>query len=130
MQTIRHLWIWGLSHWKSWGIAGVFATASAALTWAIATRKEWNEARKAKSNKTIDVRVMEALEDRSLWTGPRPMTGGGDMAVRADELAAALSLKKEAIWECLERLEAHGRVVNIGGHLADPTPRWHSSRRF
>ena len=58
------------------------------------------------------------------------MTGGGDVAVRADELADALSVKKEAIIECLERLEAHGRVVNIGGHLADPTPRWHSSRRF
>lgn len=80
--------------------------------------------------RTTESRVMEALESPTIWTGPRPMTGGGDAAVRADELAGYLRLSKEEVNETLARLEQNGRVANIGGHLADPTPRWHTTRRF
>lgn len=78
----------------------------------------------------IDEWVMKALEDNTLWKGQRPMTGSGDMAVRADELAEYFGLDSDDVNESLERLEQKGRVENIGGHLSDPTPRWHTTRRF
>jgi hypothetical protein len=77
-----------------------------------------------------DTRVMEALENRSIWDGSRPMTGGGDVAVKADELAVFLALPDDAVHASLDRLEAKGRVVNAGGNLSDPRSRWHTTRRF
>jgi hypothetical protein len=81
------------------------------------------------TDRSIDSNVMRALEDNSLWSGPRPQTGGGDIAVRADELAKVLDLPIGVVRDSLERLEAFGRISNIGGHLSDPTPRWHTLRR-
>jgi hypothetical protein len=77
-----------------------------------------------------DTRVMKALEDRTLWKGSRPMSGGGDMVVGADELAEYLGLHLDDVNEVLERLEQKGRVINAGGNLSDPTPRWFTARRF
>jgi predicted Rossmann fold nucleotide-binding protein DprA/Smf involved in DNA uptake len=81
------------------------------------------------TDRSIDSSVMQALEDNSLWSGPRPQTGSGDVAVRVDELATALKLPIGKVHDSLERLESVGRVCNIGGHMADPTPRWHTLRR-
>jgi hypothetical protein len=78
---------------------------------------------------SIDSNVMRALEDHSLWSGARPQTAIGDVAVRADELANKLELPIGVIHDSLERLESRGRISNIGGHLSDPTPRWHTLRR-
>lgn len=74
--------------------------------------------------------VMKALEDKTLWKGQRPEIGSGDAAVRADELAEYLTMHVDDVNEALERLEQKGRVANMGGHLSDPTPRWHTTRRF
>jgi hypothetical protein len=81
------------------------------------------------TDKSIDSTVMRALEDHSLWSGPRPQTGSGDVAVRADELAEVLDLPIGTVRDSLERLESTGRICNIGGHLSDPSPRWHTLRR-
>jgi hypothetical protein len=130
MGIVGSLWHWCIDHWKSWGITGIAVGIGGGITWLLGTRKQLKETWGAKSEKAIDSRVMKALEDTALWPGPRPMTGGGDVAVRADELARALSFKDETIFDSLERLEARGRVVNIGGSLADSTSRWHTTRRF
>jgi hypothetical protein len=134
---MESVWQWLGAHWKSYGVAGIVAGFAAVFTWLLGTRKALREARKEiadtkreASEKSVDSNVMAALEDRSQWTIRRPMTGSGDVAVRADELAALLSLDRDSINDALERLEARRRVVNIGGNLADPTPRWHTTRRL
>jgi hypothetical protein len=98
--------------------------------WLYPSRKEWKEERRAKHEKEFDQRLMEAIESPELWNGPRPMTGSGDVAVRADELAKYLGADMEKTRESLERLENCNRLQNIGGHMADPTPRWHTTRRL
>lgn len=90
---------------------------------------KWTESRKAKAEKTVDSRVIRALEDRSLWTGIRGMTGGGDPIVQSRELAEKLTLDYGVVIESLERLETKGRVRNAGGTLDDPAPYWHVLRR-
>ena len=130
MEAVRDFLQSVVDHWKRWGLTGLITAAASAITWAVARRKDWAEAKSEKLNKDIDARVMAALEDRNLWTGPRPMTGVGDLAVRADELAQALALEYEDVVHSLERLVVRERIANAGGQLSDPTPRWHSTRRF
>lgn len=77
----------------------------------------------------IDGRVLEALGDRALWTGARPMTGAGEPAVRSSEIAQLLSLDTETIADSLERLESKGRVKNAGGTMDNPAPYWFIVRR-
>jgi predicted Rossmann fold nucleotide-binding protein DprA/Smf involved in DNA uptake len=90
--------------------------------------KDRRERDQAEADKRNDRLVIQALEDRAQWTGPRPMTTNGDLCVRADELADALSIDVEAIFDSLKRLEARGRVMDVGGHLADSTSRWSTTR--
>jgi hypothetical protein len=130
MAKVLHVLHWLAMVWKSWGATALIAGTASSVTWALSMRKQLNDSKRAKHEKSVDSRVMNALETPELWKGPRPMTGAGDRAVRRDELADELSLDEETITESLERLEARRRIVNVGGHLADPTPRWHTSRRF
>jgi len=107
------------------GIGAVVGSAATEMfRWFYPSHKDWRAVRQAKAEKAIDKLVMQALEDRSLWKGPRPMTGGGDYAVRAEELAEVLTITEEDSADCLERLENRGRVRNAGGG------QWHSTRRF
>ena len=45
-------------------------------TWLYARRKQWNESRRIKAERNVDLRVLESLQNSDLW-GPRPMTGSG-----------------------------------------------------
>src|ERR1017187_5634303 len=120
--------------WHSLGFGGIGLMIGASIgpvfRWFYPDRKAWTAERQAKLEKEIDRRVMQALENRELWKGPRPTTGSGDKAVRADELAEALSLKDEEVSDSLERLESRGRIDNARGNFMDPTPRWRSTRRL
>jgi hypothetical protein len=129
MRRLEHLLRWCIEHWKNWGVTTLIASAAVAGTWILARRREWTEARKVKAQKTVDSRVIRALEDRGLWTGIRGITGGGDPLVRSRELAEKLSLDCEVVIESLDRLETRGRVRNAGGTLDDPAPHWHVLRR-
>lgn len=104
------------------------ATASAALIelQLTAARREIAEGEAARK---ADSDVLEALSDPNLWTGPLPITGSGDVGVRADELAEHLSRDLYEIDLSLERLEDRGRVRDAGGNLADSTSRWTIVRR-
>ena len=120
---------------NGWFVSGgigfsVGAIVGATFKWFYPSRKEWKEERRLNFEKEFDRRLMEAIENRDLWKGPRPMTGGGDRAVRGDELAEHLEEDIEETRASLERLENSRRLENIGGHLADPTPRWHTTRRL
>jgi hypothetical protein len=107
---------------------GIGAVIGSALTevfrWFYPNHKDWKAERQAKTEKEIDRRVMRALEDRSLWKGSRPQTGGGDYAVRVEELASALSLSDEDVSDSLERLGNRERARYAGGG------HWHSTRRL
>ncbi len=81
------------------------------------------------SSADIDRRVLEALGNRALWNGARPMTGAGEPAVRSSEIAQLLSLDTETIADSLERLESRGRAKNASGTLDNPAPYWFIIRR-
>ena len=128
MGRLEHLLRWCIEHWKNWGVTTLIASAAVAGTWILARRRESTQARKVKAQKTVDSRVIRALEDRGLWTGIRGITGGGDPLVRSRELAEKLSLDCEVVMESLDGLETRGRVRNAGGTLDDPAPYWHVLR--
>jgi hypothetical protein len=91
----------------SWLLPGgigavVGGTAVRIFQWLYPSRKEWKEEIRAKSQKEFDQRLMEAIESPELWKGPRPMTGSGDAAVRAGELAEYLDADIEKTRESLE----------------------------
>lgn len=120
---------WGVERWQSWGIPTVVAGIAASVTWFLARRTEWKEARRAKADSAVDFQVFRALQNRDLWGASRPMTGAGDRLVRSVELAEALSLDCDVVADSLERLEAKGRVKNEGGTLDNPAPYWFALHR-
>jgi hypothetical protein len=122
---------WLNNYWKYVSLPAIAAVAWGAFRWWYPTRKDFDEAKQKKQQQrsaddsaVIDRRVLEALGNSALWDIARPMTGGGIRAVKARELAERLSLDVEVVQDSLERLEAHGRVSNQGGVLADPSPYW------
>jgi len=125
MSHIHTIWQWLTIHWKDWGVTGFIAGAASTLTWFLSTRKEWKASSQAKKERALDLRILNALGNRSLWTGPRPFTGGGDVAVRSAELSEFLDIDQEAVIDGLSRLEARGRAKNSGGTLDNPAPYWH-----
>ena len=72
----------------------------------------------------IDAKVLETVANRSLWTTPRPFTGGGELAVRAGEIAEVLSLSPDVVADSFERMETEGKVRQQGGTLSNPAPYW------
>jgi hypothetical protein len=121
---------WCVVHWgRIAAVIAILGGIGGFITWVRPLLKEFLQWRREKNHKKVDSRVMWALESRSFWTGPRPRTGAGDAALRADELAGVLSLSVDTVNNGLERLEVAGRVRNAGGNLSDPTPRWHTLRR-
>jgi hypothetical protein len=130
MQRFGNFFRWFTDHWMRWGIPTIVASAPTAGTWILARRREWKEARRAKTDRAVDSRVLGALQDRNLWRPPRPWTGAGDMLVRSAEIAEALSLDCDIVIDSLERLEARGRVRNAGGTLDNPAPYWHVVHRY
>ena len=85
---------------------------------------------RSRRSKRVDAKVFEALGNQALWTTPRPMTGGGERAVRAGEIADVVSLPPEVVADSLERLEAAGRVRQHGGTLGNRAPYWTVVRRW
>jgi hypothetical protein len=116
-------------HWKSLGITSIVAAAASTITWILARRKEWVAARKEKTERKIDAQILQSLQNRDLWKGPRPVTGSGDFAVRTAELADALKLENDTVADSLERLKWRGKVRNAGGTLDNPSPYWHILHR-
>lgn len=125
MSHFHIVYQWLTIHWKEWGIKGFVAASASAITWTFAARKEWKASRQAKKDRAVDLKVLEALGNRSLWTGSRPFTGGGDVAVRSAELSEHLAIDQESVIESLSRLEMRGRARNSGGTLDGPAPYWH-----
>ena len=125
----ENLFRWGIERWQSWGIPTIVASITASVTWFIARRSEWKEARRVKADNAVDSQVLRALQNRDLWGGARPVTGAGDRLVRSAEIAETLSLDCDAVADSLERLEAKGRVRNAGGTLDNPAPFWFALHR-
>jgi hypothetical protein len=120
---------WGIERWQSWGVPTVVASITASVTWFLARRSEWKEARRAKADSALDSQVFRALQNRDLWGASRPVIGAGDRLVRSAEIADALSLECDAVADSLERLESKGRVKNVGGTNDDPSPLWFALHR-
>jgi hypothetical protein len=129
MERFGNLLRWCIDHWKSGGISTIVAGGITAITWFLAHRKEWKQARRAKADSAVDFRVIQILQNRKLWVSPRGMTGAGDPLVRSAELAEALSLNPDAVNDSLERLKAQGKVRSADGTLDNPAPYWHILRR-
>jgi type II secretory pathway component PulF len=115
---------WVIDHWKQWGITATIVGITNIATWFLAQRKEWKEARRTKREKKIDAKVLEALESAHSWSESKLMTGSGIIYVRSLELAQHLSMDKEAVADCLERLESRARVERGDGSMSDPSPVW------
>lgn len=126
MEHLVSVLRWFLDHWKNWGIPTVAFVGSVvgAATWLRARWKEREEARRAKAESAVDSRVIQALQNRNLWSSHRGFTGAGDLLVRSAELAEALELDCDAVTDSLKRLEAQGRVRNAGGTMNNPAPNW------
>jgi len=123
MKLFWNLLRWCIEHWKLWGLPTItVSSVIAAGGWILAVRKRRREAQ-------LDVKVIRAMEDRSLWRSSRPMTGAGVIAMRSAEIAEVLSADCDAVADSLERLESRGRVRNAGGTLDNPAPYWHVLRR-
>jgi len=78
----------------------------------------------------LDAKVLDALAERSLWKGSRPIMGSGESLVRAGEMAERLGLAPDLVADSLERLEAQGKVRRFDGTLANPAPYWTVVRRW
>jgi hypothetical protein len=130
VELLKSALHWRVAHWgRIAAVIAILGGIGGFIKWVRPLVKEFLEWRRERNNSRVDSRVMQALENRSIWTGPRPRTGAGDAPIRADELAGILSLSVDGVNDSLERLEAAGRVRNVGGNLSDPTPRWHTLRR-
>jgi predicted transcriptional regulator len=57
----------------------------------------------------LDSRVFETLVSHK-GSGNRSFTGGGEIGVRASEIADVLGLGRDLVADSLERLETRGRV--------------------
>src|SRR5579864_3487444 len=102
MDRVGNLLRWCIEHWRSWGIPTIVGSGVAAGTWLLTRRKEWKEARQTKADSAVDSKVIQTLQDRDLWCGPRRvMTGAGDPGVRSAEIAEALSLDRDVVIESL-----------------------------
>jgi hypothetical protein len=67
--------IWGVvSHLMALGIG---AFVAGAFLWFFPNRKDLKASLTAKREAKIDARVLSAIGNRELWTGPRGMTGAG-----------------------------------------------------
>jgi hypothetical protein len=86
---------WQIIHWKAWGIPAVLGSIATWSTWFLTRKKEWTESRRVSSEGKIDAQVIEAMQNRELWTSPRGMTGAGDPLIRSGEIAEALSIEGE-----------------------------------
>jgi hypothetical protein len=85
---------------------------------------------KKRQFKRTDDAVLRVLSDNERWAAtPRPCTGGGDLAVRAQEIADVLSLPLDDVADSLERLESAGKARQHGGTLSNPAPYWTVVRR-
>ena len=130
MERFGHILRWCIEHSKSWGIPTIVGTVAATGTWFLARRKEWKEARQAKADSVVDSKILQTLQDRKLWCGPRRvMTGAGDPGVRSTEIAEAFSLDREVVIDSLRRLEVRGRVRSGDGNLDNPAPYWYIVQR-
>lgn len=129
MERFDDVLRWCIDHWKAWGIPTIVTSVVGAGRWLLARRKDWNERRRAGTEREIDFKVLQALQNRALWDSRRGMTGAGDPLVRSAELAQSLSLDCDAVCDSLERLEARGRVRNAGGTLDNPAPCRHVLHR-
>lgn len=68
MSHFHTIYQWLTIHWREWGIKGFVAASASAITWILATGKEWKASRQAKRDRDVDLKVLEALGNRSLWT--------------------------------------------------------------
>jgi hypothetical protein len=98
--------------------------AGGVFAWFFPNRKEWTETRNVKRDGKTDSRVLEAIGNYGLWTGPRPLTGAGIPAVQAHEMAEHLNLGLGAVADTLERLSLRGLVNKESGGLGNPIPSW------
>lgn len=107
-------------------IVAIAAIVGGAVKWG----KRGYNVYKARGTKRKDAKVLAALANRDLWKNPRPMTGAGDLCVRAGEIADVLALTAEGVSDSLERLEAEGKVLKHDGTLSNPAPYWTVVRRW
>jgi hypothetical protein len=109
---------WIIDHRQS--ISG--ASLASIIGWLLGKRNEWKERRRVKAERQLEAIVLDALQKPNLW----PMHGfaGAYPCVRSAELAVHLGREQDAVADCLERLQARGRVKKSGGSFNDPSPTW------
>lgn len=71
----------------------------------------------------FDNSVLEALGNPQ-WSKSQVWTGGGQICVRASDIAKHLGGSVGAVTDSLERLEEQGKVRRGEGTLDNPAPYW------
>lgn len=96
-----------LAHLASWGIsAGIGAFIGGAFVWFYPNRKEWKAERQEKAQAKLDLALVQLLGDHHIW--------------KSANIAEELSVDREDVIACLDRLEMRGRVRSDGGTMDDP----------
>jgi hypothetical protein len=130
MYLYNHMQVASILHWLISGAFGFLGgLAAGAFKWFYPSRKEWRENRRAKRESKIDIMVLAAISNFTLWKGARPITGAGVPGVRGWEIADQLRLNRDVVADSLERLLVQGKVRKEGGTLDDPSPIWHYAPR-
>ena len=127
---MENSWNWIAAHWGTWVISGAFGFAGGMLggtfKWFYPSRMDWSESRTRRAQAKIDSKVLTAISDYDLWKSSRPMTGAGIPAVRAEEIAEAISLDLDSVADGLERLGQRGLVRKSESSV--PPYWWHVPR--
>jgi hypothetical protein len=117
---MESLWHWTIIHWKEWGINGIVAGAASTITWILARRKEWKEQRRLKAEQRIEERVLDAMKGDTSRIFPIRR----DKWFQASDLAKALDLAVDVVFDGLERLERKRRVRRGGTMIPGYPPSW------
>jgi hypothetical protein len=116
---MRTLWSWIVQYWKALGIT--VPSALAAIGW-------FYRRYQAQRQRRLDEKVLQALGNH-VWPGNRAFTGGGEVGVRAKEIAEFLKLGPDVVADSLERLGTQGKARKEDGTLDNPAPYWFIVRR-
>jgi hypothetical protein len=121
---MENLWHSFIAHWANWVIpfvTWIFGTVmGATFRWFYPSRKEWREQRRRKADEATDGIVLKHMRGDTL---PKPFLLD-NRRFQASDIANALSLEVDSVFDSLERLETNHLVRRGGVSRPDIAPAW------